>query len=97
MSKDMEGGNKQRRRLARQAEKDGKRPSEVGLTLGASKQRHRVRRKRGHKERLLAIRRGKQEVTSANRRTEERRVGKEGRTRSGVARIAKGEGGSALG
>jgi|GEM_PF-2123192 len=67
MSKDMEGGNKQRRRLARQAEKDGKRPSEVGLTLGASKQRHRVRRKRGHKERLLAIRRGKQEVTSANR------------------------------
>lgn len=63
----MEGGNRQRRRLAREAREKGRLPSEVGLTTGASKQRHKVREGKEHEERLLAIRRGKQEMTKANR------------------------------
>ncbi|ROT29733.1 DUF2267 domain-containing protein [Micromonospora sp. HM5-17] len=38
MGKQMEGDNQRRRRLARQARQRGRRPSEVGATLGADKQ-----------------------------------------------------------
>jgi hypothetical protein len=48
----VEGDNKQRRRLAREARAHGKRPSEVGATLGASKQRKHASNKASHTERL---------------------------------------------
>ncbi|MBF9132003.1 DUF2267 domain-containing protein [Plantactinospora sp. S1510] len=38
MGKQMEGDNQRRRALARQAREQGRRPSEVGVTLGADKQ-----------------------------------------------------------
>jgi hypothetical protein len=37
--KQMEGDNAERRKLARAAREAGRRPSEVGVTLGASKRR----------------------------------------------------------
>lgn len=67
VKKEMEGGNRQRRKLAREARERGRRPSEEGHTVGASKQRHRVRQKKDSSERLLAIRRGKQESIGVNR------------------------------
>ena len=36
--RNMEGDNEQRRAAAREAREQGKKPSEVGATLGASKQ-----------------------------------------------------------
>ena len=50
--RNMEGDNEQRRRAARDARSKGRRPSEVGATLGASKQRKEVRAKASHDERL---------------------------------------------
>ncbi len=38
--KQMEGDNAERRKLAKDARDAGKKPSEVGATLGASKQRN---------------------------------------------------------
>ncbi len=38
--KQMEGDNTERRKLAKDARDAGKKPSEVGATLGASKQRN---------------------------------------------------------
>jgi hypothetical protein len=49
--RNMEGDNEQRRRAARDARQKGKRPSEVGATLGASKQRKETERKASHQER----------------------------------------------
>ena len=48
----MEGDNEQRRTKAREAREHGKRPSEVGATLGASKQRKEAPRKASHQERM---------------------------------------------
>lgn len=50
--RNMEGDNEQRRRAARDARSKGRRPSEVGATLGASKQRKEVRSKASHDDRL---------------------------------------------
>ena len=47
-----EGDNEQRRRKAKQARDEGKRPSEVGATLGASKQRKEAKPGASHQERL---------------------------------------------
>lgn len=49
--KQMEGGNRQRRAAAREAREDGKLPSEVGETLGSSKQR-KESKSDDHSERL---------------------------------------------
>jgi hypothetical protein len=65
--KEVEGGNRQRRQLAREAHEHGKLPSEMGLTTGASKQRFRLRRGKEHQERIRAIRRGKQTTSRANK------------------------------
>lgn len=62
----MEGGNRQRRQRAREARERGKRPSELGLTVGASKQRHRVRQGKEHETRLLMLWRGKQNKHLSN-------------------------------
>jgi hypothetical protein len=60
MGKQMEGDNRQRRRLARLARKLGKRPSELQATTGASKQREHEERDEDHETKLMRRRQGKQ-------------------------------------
>jgi hypothetical protein len=60
MGKQMEGDNRQRRRLARLARRIGKRPSEVQVTTGASKQREHEERDEEHELKLARRRQGKQ-------------------------------------
>jgi len=49
--RNIEGDNEQRRRAAREAGREGKRPSEVGATLGASKQRKEAKGAASHQAR----------------------------------------------
>lgn len=49
--KQMEGDNRERRKNADQARQEGKAPSEVKVTQGASKQRHHLRRSEEHEVR----------------------------------------------
>jgi hypothetical protein len=78
--RNMEGDNAQRRQAARSARAAGKRPSEVGATLGASKQRKEVKAKAGHQERIEAKHRGKADGGTAgkprpgNRQTDPKRT-----------------------
>lgn len=65
-AKQMEGDNAERRKLAREARNAGTKPSEVGATLGASKQRNKANSKMTHQQRLDLAREGKHTVTSAN-------------------------------
>ena len=58
-SRDPEGDSTERRNRAKDARKHGKRPSEAGVTRGASKQREETRRSASHDERLGARERGK--------------------------------------
>ena len=60
MRKQMEGDNRQRRRLARLARRLGKRPSELQATTGASKQREHEERDEDHETKLARRRQGKQ-------------------------------------
>ena len=62
----MEGDNEERRKLARAAREEGKQPSEVGATLGASKQRQRAQEDMTHQQRIDLKREGKHTVTAAN-------------------------------
>jgi hypothetical protein len=55
----MEGDENERRRAASKARSEGKRPSEVGETLGASKQPERARPSATHQEKLESRERGK--------------------------------------
>jgi hypothetical protein len=57
--RNMEGDSEQRRRAAREARAEGKRPSELRRTLGASKQRTETRRNASHQERVETKRQGK--------------------------------------
>jgi hypothetical protein len=57
--RNMEGDSTQRRRAARAARAEGKRPSEVRATLGASKQRKETKRSASHQERVETKREGK--------------------------------------
>ena len=50
--RNMEGDNEQRRDAAREAREQGKRPSEVGATLGASKQRKEAPEDASHQEKM---------------------------------------------
>ena len=50
--RNMEGDNEQRRNKAREARKAGKKPSEVGATLGASKQLKSAKGDESHQERM---------------------------------------------
>lgn len=65
--KKMEGNAEQRRAAARDAREQGKRPSEVGATLGASKQEGTTAKNASHQERLDMRHKGK-----AHRGSEER-------------------------
>jgi hypothetical protein len=55
----MEGNDEQRRDAAREAREQGKRPSELSATLGASKQRKESPSKASHQERLERRKQGK--------------------------------------
>lgn len=78
--RNMEGDNEQRRHKAKEARDQGKRPSEVGATLGASKQRKEVSRKASHQERIETKREGKPgpgtsgKPRPGNRRTDPKRT-----------------------
>ena len=48
----MEGNDEQRRQAAREARAQGKAPSEVGATQGASKQRKSARQSDSHQEKM---------------------------------------------
>jgi hypothetical protein len=56
----MEGDNEQRRNKAREARAQGKRPSEMSATLGASKQRKEAPSRATHQEKLDQRHEGKQ-------------------------------------
>jgi hypothetical protein len=58
-TRDREGDNEQRRREASRARAAGKKPSEVGATLGASKQRGGASANASHDERLSKRHQGK--------------------------------------
>ncbi|HZF67734.1 MAG TPA: hypothetical protein VEZ47_06840 [Gemmatirosa sp.] len=64
--KQMEGDNTERRKLAKAARDAGRKPSEVGATLGASKQRQRAASGMTHQQRLDLKREGKHTVTAAS-------------------------------
>jgi hypothetical protein len=66
MGKQMEGDNRERRNKAKQARREGKKPSEVGATLGASKQRTEADESMTHQERLDLMREGKHDVIREN-------------------------------
>src|SRR5436853_7531695 len=57
--RNVEGDNEQRRRASREARRKGKLPSEVGATLGASKQRKEAKGTASHQERSETRREGK--------------------------------------
>lgn len=57
--RNMEGDNEQRRNEARDAREHGKAPSEVGKTLGASKQRKESKSSASHQERMETKSEGK--------------------------------------
>ena len=58
----MEGDEEQRRAAAREAREQGKRPSEMGATQGASKQRNAAPRDASHQEKLDRTHRGKRKA-----------------------------------
>jgi hypothetical protein len=58
-TKKVEGDENERRRAASKARSEGKRPSEVGVTLGASKQRESAKQGASHQEKLDTRERGK--------------------------------------
>lgn len=58
--RNMEGNDEQRRAAAREAREQGKSPSEMGATQGASKQRGEVPKNASHQDRLEQKLHGKQ-------------------------------------
>jgi hypothetical protein len=64
--KQMEGDNRERRKLAKAAREEGKKASEVGATLGASKQRAEADDDMSHQQRIDMIREGKHNVIAEN-------------------------------
>ena len=59
-NREMEGDNEQRRAAAREARERGERPSEVGATQGASKQRKEAPNDASHQEKMELKHEGKQ-------------------------------------
>lgn len=60
--KQMEGDNRERREKAKEAHDQGKKPSEVGRTLGASKQRTDAQNNMTHQEKIDLKSEGKPDV-----------------------------------
>ena len=63
----LEGDSEQRRKLGREARAQGKQPSEVGVTLGASKQRKESKRSASHQERVEQRSEGKRGAGTAGK------------------------------
>ena len=57
--RNVEGDEDERRRRAREARREGKSPSEAGVTIGASKQRREAKPKASHQEKMDTRERGK--------------------------------------
>jgi hypothetical protein len=66
--RNMEGGNEQRRKAAREAREQGKRPSEMGATLGASKQLKSAPKNASHQEKMDLKHEGKANATKRDQR-----------------------------
>lgn len=64
--KQMEGDNTERRKLAKDARDADKAPSEVGATLGSSKQRNDADPDMSHQQRIDLAREGKHNVLANN-------------------------------
>ena len=64
--KQMEGDNREQRKHAKEARDQGKKPSEVGATQGASKQRTEAPDSATHQEKLDLKRQGKHDVIREN-------------------------------
>lgn len=79
--REMEGDNEQRRAAAREARERGEKPSEVGATQGASKQRKEAPANASHQEKMELKHEGKQgkqkpgeEARPGNRDTDPKRT-----------------------
>jgi hypothetical protein len=66
MRKQMEGDSRARRTEAREARERGGQPSADDATTGASKQRHHLKGRESHEEKVETIRKGKQPMISEN-------------------------------
>jgi hypothetical protein len=66
-NREIEGDANQRRAAARDARSRGKRPSEEGATLGASKQRKEAKGNASHQERLDLKREGKRDAGTSGK------------------------------
>lgn len=64
--KQMEGDNEERRKLAKSARDEGKSASDVGASLGSSKQRNEADPDMTHQQKIDLKREGKHNVTTAN-------------------------------
>lgn len=64
--KQMEGSEEQKRQAGREAHEAGKKPSEMGATTGASKQRTESKSSQSHQEKLDLKREGKQDTLTEN-------------------------------
>jgi hypothetical protein len=74
-ARNLEGDNEQRRDAARDAREQGKRPSEVGATLGASQQRKEAPNDATHQEKMDLKHEGKHGGTKASASNERARPG----------------------
>jgi hypothetical protein len=66
MGKQMEGDNRERRKVAKKAKDEGKKASEVGGSLGSSKQRTEADDRATHQQKIDGLREGKQRVLKEN-------------------------------
>lgn len=73
--KKMEGSEEQRRLAAREARREGKAPSEMGATTGASQHRRDAGASDTHQERLDLRRQGKQDLLEDEGRGAQARPG----------------------
>jgi hypothetical protein len=64
--KQMEGNTEQRRAAAKKARDEGKTPSEIGASTGASQQRAKADGNASHQEKVDQVREGKQDVIREN-------------------------------
>ena len=65
MAKKKEGNEQQKRQAAREAHQSGRKPSEIGKTSGASKQRHHLPRADDHVETIEPIRQNIGEICTS--------------------------------
>jgi hypothetical protein len=79
--RNMEGDANQKRAAAREAKAQGKRPSEMSATTGASKQRKEASSNASHQEKMDLKHEGKAGGSKATKRNERARPGPNSRER----------------